>query len=184
MKCLGSALLPPGSRCSHRDKDERQHSAADWTSCSKPRLCELAGDWGRPRDSLLSAAFMKLPSAARPGPLRMWSTAEPWLSPVRCFSKEERWGRGHRRFRNGISGHPAKGWAEGLRGLKLVPRQSLSPQLWEHMCVFLDSSSSHGDRDRDSLGSSNRASPADVYLWQHIVVREMNASWKPTTVAF
>lgn len=135
MKCLGSALLPPGSRCSHRDKDERQHSAADWTSCSKPRLCELAGDWGRPRDSLLSAAFMKLLSAARPGPLRMWSTAEPWLSPVRCFSKRRALGEGHRRFRNGISAHPAKGWAEGLRDSSWFP-DSPCHRISGNICEF------------------------------------------------
>lgn len=52
--------------------------------------------------------------------------------PCQVLFKIRALGEGHT-LRNGISEHPAKGWAEGWRGLKLVPRQSLSLQLWEHM---------------------------------------------------
>lgn len=161
MKCLGSALLPPCSMCSHRDRDESQHLAAGCTSCSKHRLCELGCERSRPRDSLLSAVFLKLPLCCLPLP-----SADVVHNRAFCFivsgafQNKSSGGRAWT-LRNGIRVHPAK----GLRDASWFPDSPChcsSGNICEFSLQSLDSSCSHGDREGDSLGSSNRASPADV----------------------
>lgn len=107
---------------------------------------------------------MKLPFGCLPLPsLQMWSTAEHLRYHVRCFSKYERWGRGTLSemalasipLRDGLRDGGDSSWFPDS------PCHCSSGNICEFSLQRLDSSRSHGDREGDSLGSSNRASPAD-----------------------
>lgn len=91
MKCLGRALLPPRSMCSHGEKDESQHLAVGCCSCLKYHLCKRST-----RRDAASAVFMKLPFCCLPLPSEDMVHSRAFALCCQVLFKIRVLGEGHR----------------------------------------------------------------------------------------